>query len=130
MTGTRRSAKKNVLEWAVFAASILLSLGAMGALAWEALTGSRTSAALFVRLDIARAEPAPHGGYQLPVVVENRGDETAESVRVELTVDGARVSELEFAFVPHGATREGVAFVPRDPAAGGLAVRVVSFRKP
>ena len=131
---TKKKAKqkieKNWLEWCVFGVGLALVLGALGFLAYDgARTGGRPA-----HIEIALGEPSAHaGGFQVPVVVSNRGDLTAGDVHIEVTLEGgtAERSDFRIAFLPRRSTREGWAAFQTDPAAAErIKARVTGYEKP
>jgi uncharacterized protein (TIGR02588 family) len=107
---------KNWLEWTVFWGSLALLLAVFAYLAYAAVTKGDRPPQLTVTL--GEAEPVP-SGFGVPVLVSNAGDNTAESVRIEVTLEGHEErGQLLLAFVPQQATRRGwVTFRTRpDPA--------------
>jgi uncharacterized protein (TIGR02588 family) len=121
---------KNQLEWSVFAASAVLIVVVIGALAYFEVTRPDTPPELQVRTMSTRGSA---GGFAVRVEVENRGGETAENARVEveLALDGASErSELLLAFVPRGGVRRGEVLFTKDPAQGRLLARVVGYETP
>ncbi|HEX6985821.1 MAG TPA: hypothetical protein VF170_10605 [Planctomycetaceae bacterium] len=127
------SAKKNGLEWAVFAVGLVLTLGTVGALVYELVSqGERTPPAIEVRLGVA--EPRA-GHWVVPVTIENTGDETAEGVHVEVTLappggEKEEAADFEVQFLPGRGAREGWVTFTSDPAAGTLAARALGYEKP
>lgn len=125
-SASRRSQKRNGLEWTVFAVGALLVAGVVGYLAYDAFTGPNGPAALRVQLGATQS-----GGVLVPVRVQNVGGRSAEEVVVEVCAgEGAseECAEVTFPFVPHGSTREGVVGLGGPPA-GPLRPRVVSYRE-
>jgi uncharacterized protein (TIGR02588 family) len=123
--------KKNWLEWTVFYASLALVLGVVGYLSYDWATARGGAPELFVTL----GEPERRGGgHSVPVKVTNRGERTAEGVRVEvslLTGAGAEErGEFTAAFVPRGSESEGWVHFKTDPRAGRLEARVLGYEKP
>lgn len=122
---------KHRLEWIVFAVSLVLVAGTVGFLAWDALQGEGSPAALSVEV----GRPEPRGGaWAVPVTVRNRGDETAEGVKVEVTLEspGAppEVADFEAAFVPRRSKREGWVTFRTDPSRGRLSGRATGYETP
>jgi uncharacterized protein (TIGR02588 family) len=123
--------QKNALEWAVFGVGLALVLATLGFLVYEAASSPDTPPDLTVEL----GAPERRGqGWAVPVTVRNRGEETAEGVRVEvvLQLPGGREerSEVEMMFVPRRSQREGWVYFVQDPARGRLRGRVSGFEKP
>jgi uncharacterized protein (TIGR02588 family) len=126
-----RKVDKNSLEWAVFAVSLAALLATVGFLVWDAATADSSSPDL--RVELGPPEPRS-GGFAVPVTVRNLGDETAEGVRVEVTLElpGAppEKAEIDMAFVPRRSRREGWVTFHRDPRQGRLDGRAVGYEKP
>ncbi|HWS52728.1 MAG TPA: hypothetical protein VN228_01265 [Pyrinomonadaceae bacterium] len=131
----RKDAKrveKNWLEWAVFGVGLALVAGTLGYLVYDGAAAGDDPPAVEVRL----GEPRPTGhNFVVPVAVTNHGDQTAEGVTVEVTLEGAggagpERGQLTVAFLPRRATREGWVAFRADPRAGRLTPRVLGYEKP
>ncbi len=123
--------EKNRLEWIVFGLGLVLVLGTVGFLAWDALQGEDSPPDLSVTL----GRPERRGeGWALPVTVHNQGGETAEGARVVVTLElpGGEKEEAEYdvAFVPRGSRREGWVHFLHPPGTGRLTGRVTGYEKP
>jgi uncharacterized protein (TIGR02588 family) len=122
---------KHPVEWIVFAVSLVLVAGTVGLLAWDAVQGEDSPAALSIEL--GRPEPR-EGTWAVPVTVRNRGDMTAENVNVEVTLEtpGAapETAEFEAAFVPRQSKREGWVTFRSDPSRGKLSGRAAGYSTP
>jgi uncharacterized protein (TIGR02588 family) len=123
--------KKNPLEWAVFGIGLILTLGVIGALIWDAASGERMPPDLTVEL----GDPEPRSqGWAVPVTVRNEGEETAEGaqVLVVLELPGGEKEEagLEMPFVPRHSRREGWVHFVHPPASGRLSGRVTGYEQP
>jgi uncharacterized protein (TIGR02588 family) len=126
-SASRRSQRRNGLEWAVFGVGALLVAGVVGYLAYDAFAGAGGPADLRVRL----GTPVEGEQVVVPVRVRNVGGRSAEEVVVEVCGGGASPEDcaaVTFPFVPYGATREGVVGFAVPPA-GPLRPRVVSYRE-
>lgn len=122
---------KHPLEWVVFCVSLVVVAGAIGFLAWDAIHGEGSPPALSVEL----GRPEPRGGtWAVPVTVRNQGDETAEGVNVEVTLEtpGAEpeTADFEAAFVPRQSKREGWVTFRTDPSRGRLSGRAIGYEIP
>ncbi|HEV3470621.1 MAG TPA: hypothetical protein VG148_14960 [Pyrinomonadaceae bacterium] len=135
MTKKKRDARrveKNWLEWAVFGVGLVLVAGTLSYLVYDGATSTEAPPAVEVRL----GEPRPTGrDFIVPVTLFNHGDQTAEGVTVEVTLEGAaggepERGELTVAFLPRRATREGWVSFRTDPRAGRLTPRVLGYEKP
>ncbi len=123
--------RKNGLEWGVFSVSLVLVLGTVGYLAYDAVRGGHTPPEVVVEL----GRPERRGAvWAVPVRVRNTGEETAEGVHVEVTLDSPglepEVADFEVAFVPRQSSREGWVLLSRNPATGRLTGRAVGYEKP
>jgi uncharacterized protein (TIGR02588 family) len=128
-----KKVKKNWLEWAVFGVSLLLVAGTLGLLVYDALSMAKAPPDIEVRL----GAPEQRGqAFVVPVAVTNRGDQTAEGVQIEVTLEGAgggaesERGEFTIAFVPRRATREGWVAFRTDPRGARLTPRVLGYEKP
>lgn len=123
--------EKNPLEWTVFFVSLAVVLATAGFLVWDAATSRGDAPDL--RVELGAPRPGS-GGFAVPVTVSNRGDETAEGARIEVTLElpGAppETAEIEMAFVPRRSQREGVVIFRRDPRQGRLSGRAVGYERP
>jgi len=122
---------KHPLEWIVFAVSLAIVTGTVGFLAWDAIQGEDSPALLSIEL----GRPEPRGGaWGVPVTLHNRGDETAEGVKVEVTLEtpGAppETADFEAAFVPRRSKREGWVTFRNDPSRGRLSGRAAGYSTP
>ena len=123
--------KKHPLEWIVFAVSLVLVAGTVGFLAWDAVQGEDSPAALSVEIGL----PEPRGGaWAVPVTVRNRGDATSEGVKVEVILEAPGSAPegagFEAAFVPRRSQREGWVMFRSDPSRGRLSGRVAGYETP
>jgi uncharacterized protein (TIGR02588 family) len=124
--------KKNLLEWAVFALSLLLLLGVFGYLGYYAFHHQSTPPELVVETTPA---PSPHSPYRYHVVVHNRGGSTAEEVQLEFLMkkDSAVLgkAQLQIPFAPQSSKREGWIIFSTDPAkADTIVASVLGYKKP
>lgn len=122
---------KHPLEWAIFALSAILVAATAGYLVHDAVRGGETPPLLSV--EVGTPEPLSDS-WLVPVKVRNQGQETAEGVRVEVTLEipGAPPERAEFdvAFVPRESEREGWVTFRADPSRGRLTGRAVGYEKP
>jgi uncharacterized protein (TIGR02588 family) len=123
--------KKNLLEWSVFGLSLLLLIGVVGLLAYDAIWGDRSPPELVVQA----GEPVARGALiEVPVTVENRGGRAAEGILVEVTVRQAggveERAELTLPLLARQASEQGVVAVPNQGAVEAVEGRVVAFTLP
>jgi uncharacterized protein (TIGR02588 family) len=122
--------QKNWLEWTIFAAGLTLVVGVLAFLIYDAMTLGDTPPAMQLQVG-APAQQAGH--FVVPVAVTNNGDQTAEGVLVEVTLEYGTEQEqaqFEVAFLPRGATGEGWAAFETDPSTGQLKARVIGYATP
>jgi uncharacterized protein (TIGR02588 family) len=125
--------QKNWVEWVVFAVGLLLVLSTLAYLAYDGATMGSDPPSLEVRL--GTPEQRTHN-FIVPVTVTNHGDETAEGITIEVTLENASGGgepvrgELTVAFLPRRATREGWVTFQQDPRAARLNARVLGYEKP
>lgn len=121
--------EKNWVEWGVFGISLLLMAATLGYLVYDGATLSDAPPAIEVRLGTPERRGAQ---FVVPVALSNREGQTAEGVKVEVTLktDSEERGEFVVAFLPRGATREGWVAFQTDPRAGQLTARVVGYEKP
>ena len=128
--------QKNALEWSVFAFSLVLVLGTLGFLAYDALTQGQDAARLEVRPGAIRETGAPSARfYVVPITVFNKGDFTAEGVAIEVVIEKNKReierAEVEIAYVPRRSQAEASVVFSRDPRKEGeLKSRVIGYQEP
>ena len=124
--------EKNWLEWIVFAASLVLVLSTLGYLVYDGATLGDSPA----KIEFQLGQPQPQSNhFMVPVKVINRGDETAEGVHIEVTLESGgkeqESAEFELAFLPRHSTREGWVTFKTDPrSVEQMQARVLGFEKP
>ena len=123
--------QKNRVEWAVFAASLVI-VGACVALLIVSMTRS-ADAPPDLRLSVGEPQRAANG-FMVPVRIHNAGDHTAEQVVAEVTLlSGEKEverAELTFAFVPRRSERHAVVLFRQDPRCCRIEARALGFGKP
>jgi uncharacterized protein (TIGR02588 family) len=121
----------NWLEWVVFAVSCVLVVAVLGYVAVDAWTMEDAPPDLVVT--VGKPHPA-NGGWRVPITVENRGEETAEEVRVGVDLrQGGEVrehSEFFLSYVPRHSRREGWVTFRHEPASAELDARPLGYAKP
>ncbi|CAN5712908.1 TIGR02588 family protein [soil metagenome] len=123
--------QKNWLEWVVFALGLILVSSTLGYLIYAGASMGHEPPSIEVRL--GTPEPGQFN-FTVPVTIVNHGDETAEGVRIEVVVESRgeakERAELDVAFLPRHATREGWVTFDQDPRASQLKARVLGYQKP
>ena len=124
--------EKNWLEWLVFAASLVLVLSTLGYLVYDGATFGEAPPSIEFQL----GQPQQRSNrFVVPVSVTNRGDETAQGVHIEVTLEsGGKEQEnadFEIAFLPRHSTRKGWVTFKTDPrSVEQMQARVLGFEKP
>lgn len=123
--------QKNWLEWLVFAGGLIIVAGVLGYLTFAALTLGNAPPEIKVALGKAQ----PEGEYfRVPVTIHNKGDQTAESVQIEVVFNEGKpdeeTAEFQAAFLPRHSQREGAVTFKTDPRAGVLKARVLGYANP
>ena len=124
--------QKNWVEWTVFAVGLVFVASALSYLVYDGATMGSEPPSLEVRLGTPEQRPY---NFIVPVTVTNHGDETAEGITVEVSMEDAgggepARGELTIAFLPRRATREGFVTFDQDPRAVQLKARVLGYEKP
>lgn len=123
--------QKNWLEWVVFAVGLILVASTLGYLIYAGASMGDDPPRLEVRLGIPEQRQF---NFIVPVAVVNHGDETAEGVRIEVVLEKGGEEkargELDVAFLPRHATREGWVTFEQDPRTAQLKARVLGYQKP
>jgi uncharacterized protein (TIGR02588 family) len=123
--------EKNWLEWICFAISLLLVISVLGYLLYTAVTTGKSPA----QIELQLSPPEERGGkFFINVVAENRGEQTAEGVYVEVVLK-ANGKEERGMFVidrlPRQGKRRGVVTFAADPRlASSVEARALGYAEP
>lgn len=122
--------KKNWLEKFVLVTSVVVVGVVLVFLVYRVFTDETVPPNIDVQYGAAEAKP---NYMALPIKVSNRGTQTAENVRVEITVgvgENMQISEIDFAYIPGQSSVEGWAcFESIDPDEQ-IETRVISYTSP
>ena len=123
---------KNLLEWAVFGLSFLLVLAILGYLAFRAAKHVNSPPDLSVEHTL---QPGHNNENRYRIKVYNKGGQTAENVKIEVTLKNAQRKEqkanLDLPFSPVNSEREGwVVFEGIPMSADSVSAKIVSYKKP
>lgn len=122
---------KNAVEWSVFALSAIIIALMTGYLAIAAIRGKKIPPDLHIT---AGAPEATHGGHRIEVNVANKGDVSAEQVRIEVALrrgdEEVELAELDIIYVPRKSERKGWVTFRNDPRCCALTTRAVSYDAP
>jgi uncharacterized protein (TIGR02588 family) len=121
-----------LLEWIASAVGLLLTLGILGSIGWEALTGGSGEPPA-VDVAVERIVPTGHG-YVVEVRARNRSSATAAAVQIEGTLkQGGRevaTSTAIIDYVPGESDRRAGLFFMEDPRGHQLGVRALGYAEP
>jgi uncharacterized protein (TIGR02588 family) len=87
-------------------------------------------------IELQLGQPQPQSDrFIVPVTATNRGDETAETVQIEVILTNGgqeeETSQFEIAFLPRHSTRRGWVTFQTDPrTVEQMQARVLGFEKP
>ena len=123
--------EKNWLEWVCFGISILLVIGLLGYLLYAAVTTGKSPAHIELQLGPSQERG---GKFFINVVAENRGEQTAEGVYVEVVLK-ANGKEERGMFVidrlPRQGKRQGIVTFETDPRlASTVEARALGYAEP
>lgn len=124
--------KKNLLEWSVFAASLLLVLGLIGYLVVKSFSYQDTPPDLRVSI-ASTTDSLERNIYKLELV--NKGTQTAENIAVEviLEMDGKELETAEALFpqAPTQSIEEAwITFRAKRAAGQKLKVHILGYNRP
>jgi uncharacterized protein (TIGR02588 family) len=123
--------EKNWLEWVCFGISLVLVIGLLGYLLYTAVTTGNSPA----HIELQLGPPQERGGkFFINVVAENRGEQTAEGVYVEVVLK-ANGKEERGMFVidrlPRQGKRQGIVTFETDPRlASTVEARALGYAEP
>lgn len=135
MSASAKSNQKNpgipVTEWIAAAIGALLTFGAIGFLAVDAIRDPGRPADIVVEIDTI----APvSGGWLVQVHAVNRGDEPAAGIEIEAELESGgpepERSSFTIEFLPSGSVARGGFFFEEDPRARPLTLRALGYHHP
>jgi uncharacterized protein (TIGR02588 family) len=120
--------KKNVLEWSIFAISLVLIAVCVGVLGYEQLT--RTDSPPNVLATIGQVMERPDG-FAVEIIIENTGDRTASAIHLQLSDEANNEQATAvIEYLPYRSTRRAWLILPTDPRGDGIRVRVLGYEEP
>ncbi len=119
--------KKNALEWSVLVLSGILVFFTLGFLIYEMIFETQTSPDIVV----SHGEIEQKENYlALPVIVTNKGAETAENLRIEITIgmgSEAEKSQMEFQYLPGQSSTKGWATFGKNKHVKDIQIHVLGY---
>lgn len=127
----QRHAEPPVWEWIIAGAGLILVIGAIGFMLYEAMTEKSAPPNFTVSVD--SINPASDG-YHVKFRVKNTGDQTAADVAIEGQLrQGAEIIEtntVTLNYLPSDSEREGGFVFSKNPHEYELKLRAKSYEKP
>lgn len=127
------STGQSIAEWITLGVSAAVVLVLIGLIGYEYFTSGARPPVIEARPLVGEVRQAG-GAYYLPLEVANRGERTAEDVKVRVYLasdNGDRESsQLSIGFLAGGDAEQEVVVFQGNPSKGSLGVDVLSFRKP
>lgn len=127
-----KNLEKNWLEWVIFAVGLLLVVSTLGYLIYDATTVSE--APPNIEIQLGEIQPQTQN-FLVPVSATNKGQQTAETVQIEVVLENGgkeeESAEFQIQFLPRGAKRSGWVTFETDPrTVEKIKTRAVGFEKP
>ena len=123
---------KPLLEWIAALLGLIITLGLIGFIGWEAINAPDESPPEIEI--IAERVTRVTGGYVVEIVAVNRGPTTAAAVEVEGTLKNVAAqpvtSRLTFDYVPGHSRQRGGLFFSQEPRLDQLELRAVGYARP
>lgn len=131
MTEEQKTGTKPALEWIAVTLGLVVTLGLLGFIGWQALSSSKEEPAkIAVETGDVHRYPA---GWVVEVHVRNLSGTSAAGVEIEGTLrdaEGEITSSATLDYVAGHSTRQAGLFMTRDPGAGQLEVRAAAYVAP
>ena len=125
-----------IAEWVSLGISSVILVGPLALLSYLHFSGRDTPPEVEVQPRFEAVRSAG-GRYYVPIGVSNRGGQTAEDVRVKVSLrtepgqDGqGEPAEVAVQFLAGHATHQAAVAFSRDPSSGQLVVEAISYSKP
>ena len=127
----KRVEKPPALEWLIAAAGLILVIGTIGFLVYEAFTDANTPPNLAVQTEsIIKTE----NGYLVKFSIYNKGDDNAADIVIEgkITQNGEdlETSSVTIDYAPSNSKREGGLFFAKNPNEAEFNIRALGYKKP
>jgi uncharacterized protein (TIGR02588 family) len=120
-----------LLEWLVGLLGLILVLGSVGFLLYQALFGDSNPPDIAVQLDTITSIS---NGYLVKFRAMNQGEATAKGVIIEGqlndTTGEVETSEATLDYIPANSEREGGLFFTQDPRQFELQLRSLGYEQP
>lgn len=129
--GSDHASDTPVAEWIVAGIGLVLVLGAIGYLLYQAVYGDHSSPEITVRVE---AVTQTSNGFLVKFRAANQGGATAEGVVVQGIVgegtEKAESSQTTIDYLPSHSERKGGLFFTQDPRQLELQIRAFGYQEP
>ena len=123
---------RSIAEWITLTISTVIVLSLVGLIVYEYVGRSNQPPEIIV--DFQRGQVRKENdSYSIPVVITNRGEQTATNVRILVSLgtgNQADQSEIQIDFLAGGAHEQRRVVVRQDPAQMDFRVVSISFAVP
>ena len=124
--------REPLLEWIASGIGLVLTLGLLGLIGREAITGEPEEPPA-IEVHARNVRPLP-SGFLVEVVAVNRSGGTGAAVTIEGELrsgeTSVETSDFTFEYVPGHAERRGGLFFKADPRKHQLEVRAMGYQQP
>jgi uncharacterized protein (TIGR02588 family) len=123
--------KRPLIEWIAGGIGLLITIGLVGFIGWEALQRAPERPQIVVRVT---GIAASGDSYRVEITAFNRGSRTVAGLNVEGTLAAAgrpfERSGAVFDYVPGGSQAHGGLYFASDPREGRLEVSAKGYQRP
>ena len=127
----RRKSHTPVSEWIFAGVGLILVVGVVGFLMYQAVTENPSSPDVTVQVE---SVITLRSGYLVKIKITNHGDATAAGLIVEGELrkgeEQIELSRTEIDYAPAHAEKRGGLFFSQDPRRGELRVRALGYEEP
>lgn len=125
-----RAPQEPLLEWIAGIVGLVMVIGSVAYLLYLGIERKESLPDLHVAVTGIRPQA---GGYLVTFTAENRGDSTAQGVKIVGRLqlgDGEQTSEVTLDYVPATSRRQGGLFFTEDPRRHPLRIRAEGYSRP
>ena len=127
----QRKSHTPISEWIVAGVGLILVVGMVGFLMYQAVMETPSSPDVTVQVE---SVITLRSGYLVKIKITNYGDATAEGLIVEGELkkgeEQIELSHTEIDYAPAHAEKQGGLFFSQDPRQGELRVRALGYEEP
>jgi uncharacterized protein (TIGR02588 family) len=120
-----------LLEWLAAGVGLVLTLGVLGSIGWQAFDDARGPPVIVVEVT---GVAAVDKGYRVEFRARNTAGSTAAQVEIEGRLAGEAAEQetgrVVFDYIPGHSARDGGLFFTREPRPDRLSLRALGFATP